>query len=155
MDIKELRKTYEILAKKHKLPSFEYLNENFEIDKIEKDTECLLRIIRKVMMEKVVNSLSFLELLVNPSNTPRIYLAYAHSISAEDRKIIEEIYTVLGNISLISLDLEIDYSEKSEAEIIKQIVDAWNEQKPKFKTILANMKKPNNVAAKKEKTYFG
>ncbi|MEK6850682.1 MAG: hypothetical protein AABX85_03855, partial [Nanoarchaeota archaeon] len=118
MDIKELRKSYETLAKKHKLPNFEYLNENFEIDKIEKDTECILRIIRKVMMEKVVNSLSFLELLVNPSNTPRIYLAYAHSISAEDRKIIEEIYTALGNISLISLDLEIDYSEKSEAEMI-------------------------------------
>ena len=155
MDITELKKSYDLLAKKYKLPSFENMNENFEIDKIEKDTISLLRVVRKVMMEKIVNSLSFLELLINPANTPRMYLAYAHSISADDRKTIEEIYTSLGDISLISLDLEIDYSEKSEAEVIKKIANAWNEQKPRFKKILGNMKKPNNISAKKEKTYFG
>jgi len=35
-----MKKNYALLSKKYKLPSFEYLNENFEIDKIEKYTDC-------------------------------------------------------------------------------------------------------------------
>lgn len=156
MDTKELNKSYTLAAKKYRLPTYVYLNENFEIDKIDRDTDCLLRLIRKVMMEKIVNSLSFLDLLLNPVNAPRMYLSYARSLSAEDRKLIDEIYDSLGKISVISLDLEIDYSEKKEAEMIKQISAAWDSVKPKFRKILGNMKKPNNTPInKKDKSYFG
>ena len=155
MEIKELKNNYAELAEKYKLPSFKELNENFEIEKIDKDTECLLRIIRKVMMEKIVNSLSFLEMLNNPVNAPRIYLQYIKSISVEDKKDLDSIYSSLGEISLHSLDLEIDYSEKKEAEIIKRIFNTWNSVKPKFRLVLNNIKKPNGNIAKREKTYFG
>lgn len=155
MDLKELKKQYVVLMKKYNLPAFADINENFEIDKIEKDTDCLLRLIRKVMMEKIINSLSFLDLLLNPVNTPRMYLAYARSLPIDDRKTIEEIYNVLGNISLISLDLEIDYSESKEAEMIKKIFASWQAQKSRFRKIMANMKIPNKLSAKKEKSYFG
>ena len=56
---------------------------------------------------------------------------------------------------LISLDLEIDYSGAKEAEMIKKIAASWQAQKIRFRKIMANMKKPNNLSAKKEKSYFG
>ncbi len=155
MELKELKKNYSILAKKYKLPSFENLNENFEIDKIDRETETPLRLIRKVMMEKLVNSMGFLDLLLNPVNAPRMYVSYSRSLSIEDRKVIDEIYSILGDVSLSSLELEIDSSEKKEAEIIKRICSAWESVKPKFRKIMTNMKKPNKVIAKKDKTYFG
>lgn len=155
MELKDFKKLYSLLQKKYHLPSFAYLNENFEIDKIEKDTDCILRIVRKVMMEKIVNSMGFLELLLNPSNSPRMYLAYARSLPPEDKKIIEEIYNALGNDSLRSIDLEIDYTEKKEAEVIKAVAKTWESIKPKFRKILANIKIPTSTAVKKEKSYFG
>ena len=72
MELKDLKKEYSDLAEKYKLPSFKELNENFEIEKIDKDTEILLRDVRKVMMEKIVNSLGFLEMFLNPMNAPRM-----------------------------------------------------------------------------------
>ncbi len=155
MELKDFKKQYEQLARKYKLPSFQELNEDFEIDKIDKEIECHLRIIRKVMMEKIVNSLSFLELLTNPVNAPRIYLAYIRTMSVEDKKVIDELYSTLGKLSLQSLDLEIDYSEKKEAEMVKMIYETWNSLKPRFRKILANVKNPNNISVKKERTYFG
>lgn len=155
MELKDLKKEYGVLAKKYKLPSFQEVNENFEIDKIDKETDCLLRLVRKVMMEKIVNSLSFLELLLNPMNAPRIYLDYIKSSISEDKKEIDKIYTSLGALSLASLDLEIDYTEKKEAEMIRRIYDSWIALKPEFRKILKNMKHPNNIIVKKEKSYFG
>ena len=70
MGLKELKKKYADLSKKYKLPNFVNLNEDFEVEKIERDTDLLLKAIRKVMMEKIVNSMSFLEMLLNPVNSP-------------------------------------------------------------------------------------
>ncbi len=155
MNLKELKISYNELAKKYKLPNFKDLNENFEIDKIDKETDYLLRSVRKVIMEKIVNSLSFLETISNPVNAPRMYMQYAKVMSAEDKKDIDFIYSSLGEISLHSLDLEIDYSEKKEAEVIKRIFSAWSSIKPKFRSILTSMKKPNESIIRKEKSYFG
>ena len=155
MELNEIKKQYHLIQKKYNLPAFDNLNENFEIDKIERETVCLARLIRKVMMEKIVNSVGFLELLMNPMNAPRMYLNYVRSLTQDDKKIIEDIYSELGNVSLASLDLEIDYSEKQEAEMIKEISSVWESVKPKFRKVLAGMKKPNSSLAKKEKSYFG
>ena len=89
MDLKELKKHYEILSKKYKLPSFKELNEDFDIEKIDKESDILLKVVRKVMMEKIVNSLGFIEMLLNPMNSPRMYHAYLNSMSVEDKKAID------------------------------------------------------------------
>lgn len=156
MNLIDLKKQYDSASKKYKLPSFEELNSNFEIDKIDKETDNLLKNIRKVMMDKVVNSLQFLDMLSNPVNAPRVYQQYLRSMSLEDKKEIDKIYDVLGILSLGSLDLEIDPSEIKEAELIKKILISWNSVKPSFRRILDNMKHPSvNGNSKKEKSYFG
>ncbi|MDO8508645.1 MAG: hypothetical protein Q7S27_03085 [Nanoarchaeota archaeon] len=157
MKLDEIKREYEKLTKKYDLPNFEKLNSDFEVDKLEKETENILRSFRKLMMEKIVNSMTFLEMLVNPVNAPRMYLSYLRNMSIEDRKIIDDIYTALADLSLLSLDLEIDSNEKSEADLLKKGYEKWNSLKPGFRKILENMKKPNNNLnnLKKERSYFG
>ena len=155
MKLKELKENYENLAKKYSLPDFDELNENFEIGKINRDNGILLRTIRKVIMEKIVSSLGFVEMLLNPVNAPRMYQSYIRSIDLEDKKRIDKIYLSFADLSMGSLECEIDYSEKNEAELIKKIVAAWNEIKPDFRDIFAKIRKPNSVSAKKDKSYWG
>src|SRR3989338_5550111 len=103
MEIKDFKKEYAKLALKYKTPSFEELNENFEIERIEKDTEILLRAVRKLMMEKVVNSMNFIEMMLNPVNSPRMYLPFISGMTVEDKNSIDKIYDGLGELSLLAL----------------------------------------------------
>jgi len=155
MDIALLKKKYILFQKKYKLPDFKKLNEDFEIDKIERDSDCFLRVIRKAMMEKIVNSIGFLEMLLNPVNAPRIYFPYFKSITLEDKNEIELIYGKLGDLSLDSLSLEVGYSEKEEAKLIKKTFEVWNSVKSSFNKIVEHIKKPSNTVLRKEKSYFG
>jgi len=155
MELTDLKKQYFVLEKRHKIPSFNAVNEDFEIDKIDKESDCLIRIVRKIMMEKIVNTLQFLDSLTNPVNAPRIYHSYIKSMSVEDRKIIEGIYDVLAKVSLDSLALEFEYNEKREAELIKEVFKAWQDIKLKLGEIIKHMSKPNSEGVKKEKSYYG
>jgi hypothetical protein len=155
MELKEFKKIYSELEKKYRLPAFNKINEDFDIEKIDRDSEIVTRNIRKVMMEKIINSLTFLEMLLNPVNSPRMYLSYIKNMSLEDKNVIEEIYSDLSTLSVEVLDLEIDSAEKIEASMVIKIFDVWQLQKPRFRRIFTNMKKPNNISTKKEKTYFG
>src|SRR3989344_3720844 len=121
MELKDLKVNYGKVEAKYKLPSFKELNENFEIDKIDRESDTLLRVIRKVMMEKIVNSLGFLEMLLNPMNIPRMYLPFMKAMNFDDKKIIEKIYSEFSDLSMSSLESEVDYQEKMEAELIKKI----------------------------------
>ena len=154
MDLKDLKKLYGELAGKYKLPSFSELNEDFEIEKIKRGEETLLRTVRKTMMEKIVNSMNFLEFLLNPVNAPRLYLPYIKSMTSDDRKDIDELYGKLAEVMLAALGLEIEYSEKGEAEMIKRASNVWNESKPGFNKIIAKLQKPVTFE-KKERSYFG
>jgi len=155
MELEDLKEEYVKLGKEYKLPSFKELEEGFEIAKIEKDTETILRAVRKVMMEKVVSSLGFVEMLLNPMNAPRMYLNYIKLMGGEDKKSIEKIYSSLADLSVYSLEREVDYDEKGEAELIQKIFDTWGNVRPEFRKILASMKKPNNSSMMKERSYFG
>ena len=154
-EIKDLEKDYAAFEKKYKLPTFKELNENFEIEKIDRESKTLLRTIRKVIIEKLVNSLGFVELLLNPVNAPRMYYSYLKTLTQEDKNELDKVYSVLSNVVLSAIELEIDYDEKEEAEMIKRIYKDWESVKPAFRKILGNMKKPEVSEVRKEKTYFG
>lgn len=155
MELTQLKKEYSVLQKKYKLPDFKCLNEDFEIEKLDKDTDTLLRAIRKQMIEKIVNSIGFLDMLLNPINVPRTYLNYVKGMTAADRQIIETMYGQLAELSIDSINCEIEYDEKSEAALIQKIYSAWDKTKPQFKTIIKHIKNPSNNFIKKEKSYFG
>jgi hypothetical protein len=155
MELKDFKSMYNGYEKKYNLPSFDKLNEQFEIEKIERESEIMMRVIRKIMMDKIVNSLAFLDMIVNPVNAPRIYLSFIKSISDKDKEIIDKLYDSFGSLSLSCLALELDYSEKKEAEMVKSIYDNWEKARPEFSDLLKRVHKPVKNDVKKEKSYFG
>ena len=155
MDFEDVKKRYGVLAKKYALPSFKDVSEQFELEKIDVDSDCFARIIRKTMMDKVVNSLGFLEMLLNPVNAPRIYLHFIKNMNMDDKRIIEKAYDIFGELSLTCLALELSYSEKKEADMIKRIFKEWEGIRPDFIELMNRIAKPHNSTIKKEKSYFG
>lgn len=155
MNLIELKKKYAILEKKYSLPSFTKLNEEYGIESIRKYEETLLKSIRKLMIDRLVSYIGFLEVLLNPMNAPRLYLAYIKSMTNEDKKEVEKLYGKLSDIILESMSVEIDYSEKEEAEMIKKITKVWDELKPDFRKLISKVQKPADSQATKERTYFG
>lgn len=155
MELKELKKQYEPFRTKYKLPSFKELDEAFEVAKIDTDTDTLMRVFRKAMMERVVSLLGFVEMLQNPMNAPRVYHSYLKYMSAEDSQNLEKIYAAFTELSLYSLEREIDYSEAEEAKLIIKIHKSWHEMKPLMKSVLSHLKQPKRAAERKERSYLG
>ncbi len=154
MDLKQLQTKYAELEKRYGLPSFSAINEDFNIEKIRRGEILLARVIRKTAMDKIVSYIGFIEMLLNPMNAPRMYLVYIKQMTSEDRKLIEELYSKLSDLMLSSFKLDIVYSEKDEAEMIRRICDEWNKLKPSVMQLMENIQKPASSATK-EKSYFG
>jgi hypothetical protein len=126
--LEKIKKDYEKLKAKYKLPSFNELNEEFEIEKLqERETDFLLRQVRRAIIEKTAVILRFLEVLVNPTEAQsQLYIfSIMKSVSPEMKKVIEKIYKELTIIELGSLTLDIDYDEKNEVNFILDISKKW------------------------------
>ena len=156
MDLEELKLKYAKLSEKYNFISFKELNEAFEIDRIERETDCVLREVRKTMMDKVVNYMRFLEMFIYPSQAPANFMFFIKEINSFEKKVIEKIYMEFVELELNSLRLEVGYSEKNEAEAIKKIYRVWNSLKKDLLSVFDFMERNwKSVSNKKEKTYFG
>lgn len=155
MDVQKLKEQYAALVGKHKLPSFEAMNADFEIDKIDHDSVLVLRSIRKTILEKIFNTLSFFEMLLNPANAPRIYLSYIKSMGVEDKKLLESLYDAFAQLVLSALPLEVAYDEKAEAAMVTRSYTVWNNSKKDLAMLLQHVAVPVSTQGKKEKSYFG
>jgi len=155
MELNILKKNYSELEKKYSLPSFKELNNIFEIEKIENESDLLLRVIRKIMSEKVFNTLNFIEMVYNPQSAPRMYHNYIKFMDSSDKKILDKLYASLSEIVLGSLSLEVESNDSLEADMIKKIYKTWNENKNSLKSMFDRVKNPSKEEIKKEKSYFG
>ncbi len=155
MELKEISEKFNHVGKKYKLPSFEEINKEFEIEKIDRDSQIILKVVRKVMMEKIVNLLGLLDMFISPNNVPRVYMPYLKSMSPEERNDMVELYDNFSSLTLDCLPLELGYSEKDEAEVILKILERWKKSKLSLAEMFAKMKKPSILENKKEKSYFG
>ncbi|MBS3072779.1 hypothetical protein J4477_03025 [Candidatus Pacearchaeota archaeon] len=153
---KGLKEIYNELEKKYKLPGFKELNEEFDIEKIEFNQETALRDIRKAVMLKYSSILQLTELLLNPSNGSMFNMLLTRGIENEEKVILERLFDTLGQIEINSYILDVEYSEKKEAEFIKSKAEEWKKISDETSKILKklgeNWKKSD---FKKTKSYFG
>ena len=153
----ELKQDYEKFKKKYKLPSFQELNEEFDIEKVAAhETDCLLREIRKALMDKVIAYLRFIEMLLNPSNAPMFFLALVKGLTSNDKRILEKVYDKLGAFEIDVIELDCKYSEKEEASFICKIPKEWkgiSEDVLKLVEILR--RNWTQKSSKNHKGYFG
>ncbi|UZE93895.1 MAG: hypothetical protein IB618_03990 [Candidatus Pacearchaeota archaeon] len=152
-----LKKEYEKYRKKYKLPRFSELNQEFEIEKIqEKETEFLLREIRRAISDKIAAFLRFFELFLNPTTAPVFILALLKTLNVRDKELVEKIYHNLVAFELTAITLDIVYNEKKEAEFIRYIFKKWQGFKKElieFSRVIERTK--TKAREKKRKSYFG
>ncbi|MEM4625342.1 MAG: hypothetical protein QXJ28_01050 [Candidatus Pacearchaeota archaeon] len=157
-DIREedLKDLYIKLQKKYQLPSYEELNEYFEISKSEFDRDTLIRDIRKSITSKIFSAITFVELLLNPSNASMFYMFLVKGIGPSEKEILNKVFNKLGEIQIESFYLELDYNEEKEAEFVKNTFVEW-------KSIIFDLTKVIDVlklnwkkdGMKKSRSYFG
>lgn len=155
--LEDMKKDYEKLQKKYSLPSFKELNEEFDIEKVaEHETDCLIREIRKAVMDKEIAYLRFVEMLLNPSNAPLFFFALVKGLTSADKRLLEKLYEKLGSFEIDAIELDCNYNEKAEAEFINKIIQEWKEIKKDMLALSEILRKNwNQKSIKDEKGYFG
>ena len=155
--LEDFKKEYALLLKKYKLPDFLVLNRDFEIERVyDRESDFPMREIRKVMMDKVLGYLRFIELLLNPSNAPLFFFGLVKGMGSDDRKTLENIYARLGEFEIDVIELDNDYSHEKEAIFIAKISKEWQTIKPELKSVVGSLRKGwNQKTERKEKGYTG
>ncbi|MBI2004356.1 hypothetical protein HYS72_02730 [Candidatus Pacearchaeota archaeon] len=154
--LEKLKENYSKIQKKYGLPDFDKLNEEFRIEKTaETETDFLVREIRETIGETLENFLRFVEAILNPVNVPMFLFPIIKSLNTEEKNKLSEIYKKLSKLEIDAMKL-IDYSEKKEAEFIKDSYSVWQKIKKDFPKIIEDVEKRMDIKSEKtEKGYFG
>ncbi len=151
-----VKKKYEPLCKKYKLPSFDELNKEFEIEKVqEHETDYLLREVRKTVSEKMSAFLRFFETILNPVMAPVFVIAALKNLENGEKQKIKEIYEAMVSVEIGTIELDVEYSEKKEAEFILKAVKKWKAIKPEILEIMKIIEKSHSISEKKGNSYLG
>jgi len=156
--LEDVKKDYAELEQKYGLPSFDELNKDFQVEKVtETETELLLKEIRRFIFDKISNYMRFLESLLNPVNASMFTFSVLKTLSADDKKIAEDVYKKLMKLEVDLMEVDIEYSEEKEAEFIKETVKVWNGIKKDWLKIIGSVKKnwDNKVEKGNGQGYFG
>jgi hypothetical protein len=155
--LEELKKEYEKFKDRYNLPDFSELNELFDIEEIEGETDFLLRKMRRAISEKTSGYLRFIETILNPSNAPMFFFKLVKKLNEEDKEFLTKVYDILGNFEIEILSLELDYSEEKEAEFIKKVFNVFNQEiKIKFLEIIKRLENGDNDKKRESNgSYFG
>ena len=153
----KLKREYAVLQKKYKLQDFVKLNEDFDIERIaEKETDFVLREIRKAIADKIIAYIRFLEILMNPSNGPIFFFMIAKGLTANDKSTIDSLYKKLAKYEIEVVSLDNKYSEKAEAEFINKIFKEWQLTKDEIEDVMKMLKESwEKQGEKSDKDYFG
>tara|TARA_Y100000310_G_C20516382_1_gene731403 strand:+ start:199 stop:681 length:483 start_codon:yes stop_codon:yes gene_type:complete len=154
--INELIVKYKPLMEKYQLPDFSKLNEQFDIEEIDPESEFLLRKIRRSIADKVANYLRFVEIILNPSNAPMFFFKLLKKIDNSDKESLTELYESLGNYELKMLSLDIEYNEQDEADFIKEVYKSFiTEIKDEFKKTIEKLNNDQEDVVKVNGSYLG
>ena len=155
-NLEQLKKQYSKLQKQYNLPEFAELNKQFDIEEIDVETDFLLRKIRRNIAEKVAGYMRFIEVILNPQNTPLFLFKLIKKLEAKDKEELGKLYEKLGvfEIELISLDL--DYNEKNEAHFINNCFNLFNKEiKTNLLALTEKMSKGHDNSKPNGGSYFG
>lgn len=138
MAASKMKKLYESLRRKYKLPAFDELDAEFEISAIEAET-ALLREVRKQISEKVGNVNSFVEEVLQP-DTNLVNLYESRVFDEDEKKRLFELYKRLMVVDRNLVELMIANDEKLDAAFIKSFHEEWRKIKPELLRFIRKLK---------------
>jgi hypothetical protein len=158
LSLDEIKKEYDILKNKYKLPEYSDLNRLFDLEGLETSTkEFLLRKIRRLISETTANYLRFLETLLNPTNAPAFFFKLLRKMDPKDKENLGDIYERIGKMEIKIIQLDLDYNEAKEAEFIKLSYEIFDKEiKKQLVEIIDRLTKEGNSVSKEyTKSYLG
>lgn len=155
--LEKLKKEFSKLQKKYSLPHFERLNEDFGIEKAaESESDFPIKEIRKQISEKVYNYLRLMETMINPVNAPMSILSVVKTLSVEDKSRLTEVYKKLVKVELQLVLTDVEFSEKKEADFIRDTYKVWRETKTEISEVLGKVEKSWETKTESNgRKYFG
>ena len=157
MGLEQLKIGYLVLHKKYRLPSFQEMNEDFYIEKIaENETDILIREVRRIVGDKLVNVVRFIENILNPVNAPMFIFSILKLMGQEEKKKLSEVYQKLTQNEIRFIERDLEFDEIGEAKFIRESYELWQEIKKELVKIFGKVEK--NWGTKTEENsrgYFG
>lgn len=157
LNLAELKKNYKKIQEIYHLPDFDALNRDFAIEKAaEAETDFLVREVARIMAEKFSNYLRFVELILNPVNSQMFIFSLIKALGENEKKKLSEIYKELAKIELDLIEIDVDFSEKKEADFINNSYKTWINMKKDFAEIIEKIRLNwDNKNENNSKGYFG
>jgi|SRR3989344_4342059 len=153
--LEELEKEYKNLAKKYSLPEFSKIHQDFELQYLEHKTQ-LLRAIRRRMYNRIGFYLQLLDIILYPTGQTPISSYESNFFSSEEKQELAHFYKLLMIYSRKSLQLDIESSDKKDAEYISEFFERNNIIKKQMKEIIKQMEEVwKKQVEKEEGGYFG
>lgn len=156
-DLDEIKKMYEEARKAHGLPSWDSLEENFDVSKaFTGEGGLVLRDIRRKMNEKIASYFHLFETFINPQATPLFLMNVLKNLEEKDWEIVRRIYKEFARLQFKHILVDTIYSEEKEAGLIKEVFKMWEKEKVEVSKIIEILdKKYADNSADKKKSYFG
>lgn len=155
----EIKHEYEGFVKKYKLPSYEELDNEFELLYFTNIIEIsyVLRFVRRRINDRLSAFTSILQGFLQPNPGSPINLEESSFLDENEKKKIVILIRELMNIERMNTLLDLDFDEKKEAEFIKNAVNKWFELKKEILELLKKVKKgwESKVSEESKEPYFG
>jgi hypothetical protein len=151
----KLKPVYAKLQKKHRLPSWDDLDSEFEIDTSDEPSS-ILRHIRRHMCETFEGYTKILEDILHPESA--ISALYELKVLDEEGK--EQLFSIYRRLMMLlryGLETGLARSDEKDAEFIRQAYKDWAAIKPDFMKVAKKLKSSweNDTDIKEQQAYFG
>jgi hypothetical protein len=145
---KNLKEEYAVLQEKYDLPNFEDLDRDFEISDIDTDKNILREIIKE-MHSQIEFYSRILESIIQP-DSKFADMKEAENFTADDHKIIYEIYRNFMFINRTLILTNLEYSQESASREISNAYSNFQDIKKNLLFILTKMKDTWKIEKQKE-----
>ena len=156
MEVNKVRQAYTKIIKKYSLPSWQTINDEFELATIEYEDLPILKQVRRKIVEKFSNYAALLESFLQPNPGSLINLEETKFFNEKDQQTIYELLKELMYLERSSYYLDFTSEEKDDALYINESNASWKKMKKDFENIITNLKKGWREEMKSNKyQYFG
>ena len=147
---------YRELSKKHTLPPFEEINNEFEVSLIEHDAFLLRSIIQRII-ERMDFFSVLMESILQPDTGNLYSMHECKFFDDRQKEKVLEIYNRLMFLNRSAVELSLEKKEDKEAEFISTFMGEWKDIKKELAPIVQVMKGSwkNNILVKEELEYLG
>ncbi len=136
----DVKKEYDILKRKYKLPDFETVDSEIELSSIKNiNRKFLLRIIRHGITERLISFCRFFENLLHPTVPSLVSM---HEVKYLDDKQKDKLLLIIKELMLFdreALMLELELSEQKDAKFISDFFREWPKLKGMMREIISDL----------------